>query len=179
MKHLTEAYKEKTIPLFQKEFSARSVLAVPRIEKVVVNIGIGRIKDDKEREDIRKNIELITGQKPQGRPARVAIASFKTRKGSLVGYRVTLRGKRMQDFLERFVFAALPRTRDFRGIEKRAIDEYGNLHVGVREHIVFPEMTGEDVRRIFSLQVTVVTNARSKEKAKLLFGSLGFPLAKG
>lgn len=179
MKHLAELYKEKTIPLFQKKFGARSILAVPRIEKVVVNIGIGRVKDDKEREDIKKNIELITGQRPQGRPARIAIASFKTRKGSLVGYRVTLRGKRMQDFLERLVFVALPRTRDFRGIEKRAIDEYGNLHIGVREHIVFPEMTGEDIRRIFSLQITIVTNAHIKEKAGLLFQSLGFPLAKG
>ena len=177
-KHITETYKEKVIPAFKEKFGASSVHAVPRIEKVIVNVGIGRLKDDKEREEARRSIVLITGQAPQSRPARVAIASFKTRKGSLVGYRVTLRGKRMYDFLERFVYVAIPRMRDFRGLGRTAIDEHGNLHIGVREHIVFPELIGEDIRRIFSLQVTVVTNSGDAERADLLFRTLGFPLAK-
>jgi len=178
MKHLTILYKEKTVPLFQKEFGVTSQLAVPRIEKVTVNIGIGRLKDDKEREEARRFLELVTGQKPEPRPARIAIASFKTRKGSLVGLRVTLRGKRMWDFLERFVYVAIPRMRDFRGLPATAVDEHGNLNIGVREHIIFPEMIGEDIRRVFSLQVIVTTNAHTHERADALFRSLGFPLAK-
>lgn len=178
LKHIKDLYTEKTIPAFREKFKAASVHAVPRIEKVVVNIGVGRLKDDKEREEVKKSIALITGQTPESRPARIAIASFKTRKGSLVGYRVTLRGKRMYDFLERFVYVAIPRMRDFRGLSETAIDEHGNMHVGVREHIVFPELIGEDIRRIFSLQVTIVTNAKSRERAEVLFTSLGFPLAR-
>ncbi len=177
-KNIHETYKLKTVPLFQKEFGVQNIFAVPRIEKVIVNIGIGRLKDEKEKEDARHFLELITGQKPEPRPARIAIASFKTRVGSLVGYRVTLRGRHMWDFLERFVRVAIPRTRDFRGLSPSALDEHGNLHVGMREHIVFPEMIGEDVRRILSLQVSVVTNAKTKERADTLFRSLGFPLAK-
>jgi len=178
MKRIAELYKEKTIPLFQKEHGAKTVFAVPRVLKVIVNAGVGRLKDDKEREELARFLESVTGQKPQKRPARIAIASFKTRVGSLVGYRVTLRGQRMHDFLDRFVNSAVPRMRDFRGIPLSSVDEHGNLHVGIREHIIFPEMIGEDVRRIYSIQVTAVTNAGSKEKAEVLFRSLGFPLAK-
>ncbi len=178
MKHLQEIYKEKTIPLFRKEFGEKNAFAVPRIEKVVINAGIGRLKDDRDRAEVKSSLTLITGQKPQERPARIAIASFKTRKGSLVGYRVTLHGKRMWDFLERLVYVAIPRTRDFRGLEESAVDEHGNLNIGIREHIVFPELTGEDIRRIFSLQVTIVTNAKTAARANALFRSLGFPLAK-
>lgn len=177
-KHLVEIYKQKTIPFFQQEFDVKSPMAVPRIEKVIVNAGIGRLKDEKEREDMRHFLEIVTGQKPESRPARIAIASFKTRKGSLIGYRVTLRGGRMWDFLERLVYTAIPRQRDFRGFSKTAIDEHGNLNIGIREHIVFPEMIGEDVRRIYSLQVNIVTNARARDRAEALFKSLGFPLAK-
>lgn len=178
MKRITELYKEKVIPSFQKEHGTKSIFAAPRILKVVVNAGIGRLKDDKEREEIARFLELVTGQKPQKRPARIAIASFKTRVGSLVGYRVTLRGKRMHDFLDRLVNSAIPRMRDFRGISLSSIDEYGNLHIGIREHIIFPEMIGEDIRRIYSIQATIVTNAGSKETAEVLFRLLGFPLAK-
>ncbi len=178
MKRISEIYKEKAVAVFQKEHGIKNILAMPRITKVIVNAGVGRLKDDKEREEMARFLEIVTGQKPQKRPARIAIASFKTRVGSLVGYRVTLRGKRMNDFVDRFVGSTIPRTRDFRGMQPSAVDEYGNLHVGIREHIIFPEMIGEDVRRIYSIQVTVVTNAGSKEKAETLFRMLGFPLAK-
>jgi large subunit ribosomal protein L5 len=178
LKYIQEIYKEKTVPLFKKESGSASVFAAPRIQKVVVNIGTGRVKDSKETEEIIKNLKLITGQVPEGRPARISIASFKSRKGSIIGYRITLRGKRMYDFLERLVYVAIPRMRDFRGLSKSAIDEHGNLHVGIHEHIIFPEMIGEDIRKIFSFQVSIVTNAKTKERAELLFRSLGFPLAK-
>ncbi len=173
MKHLKEIYKTKTIPAFKG-----NVHAAPRIEKVVVNVGTGRLKDEKEREEVRSALAKITGQAAEPRPARIAIASFKTRTGMIIGYRVTLRGKRMYDFLERLVWSAIPRMRDFRGIKESAIDEHGNLNLGIREHIIFPEMIGEDVRRIFSIQVTVVTNAHTRDRAQHLFHSLGFPLAK-
>ncbi|MEK7650158.1 MAG: 50S ribosomal protein L5 [Patescibacteria group bacterium] len=178
MKRISEIHKEKALPTFQKEHGTKNIFAVPRVLKVIVNAGVGRLKDDKEREELARFLEMVTGQKPQKRPARIAIASFKTRVGSLVGYRVTLRGKRMNDFLDRFVNSAIPRMRDFRGIPLSSVDEHGNLHVGIRENIIFPEMIGEDVRRIYSIQVTVVTNAGSKEKAETLFRLLGFPLAK-
>lgn len=178
MRHLEERYKEVTIPSFKGRFGITNSFAVPRIVKVVVNAGIGRIKDEREREDIKKALEKITGQAVESRQARIAIASFKTRVGMIIGYRVTLRGKRMYDFLERLVFAAIPRMRDFRGIKESAIDEHGNLNIGIREHIIFPEMVGEDVRKIFGLEVAVVTNAGEHEKARALFESLGFPLAR-
>ncbi|MEK7642846.1 MAG: 50S ribosomal protein L5 [Patescibacteria group bacterium] len=171
---LKERYTKETIPAFK----GRSVMAVPRLEKVVVNVGVGRARDEKEREDVRKALVQITGQAVQGRPARIAIASFKSRKGMTVGFRVTLRGKRMWDFLDRLVLSAIPRTRDFRGLKEEGLDEHGNMHIGIREHIIFPEMIGEDVRRIFSLQVSIVTTAGSRERAKILFTTLGFPLAK-
>jgi len=175
---LENLHKTKTIPLFQEKFGKGSVMATPRIEKVVVNVGVGRIKDEKEREEVRKFLELVTGQKAQVRPARIAIASFKIRQGATIGYRVTLRGKRMREFLERLVHVAIPRMRDFRGLSESALDGHGNLHIGIREHIIFPEMIGEDIRRVFSLQVSIVTNAKTHERGELLFRSLGFPLAR-
>lgn len=175
MKHLIEVYKNTTIPAFRKRFGTTNIHAVARVEKVVVNIGIGRVKDEKEKEEIRTSLMKITGQMPQPRPARIAIASFKSRAGMIIGYRITLRGKRMYDFLERLVFSAIPRTRDFRGLKASSVDEHGNLNIGIREHIVFPEMIGEDIRKIFSFEVTVVTNARTRERAEVLFRSLGFP----
>ena len=153
-----------------------NIHAVPHIEKVVVNVGIGRLKDEKEKEEVRNSIMKITGQLPEPRPARVAIASFKTRKGMVIGYRVTLRGKRMYDFLERLVFLAIPRTRDFRGIKTSAIDEHGNLNIGIREHIIFPEMIGEDYRMLFGIEITVVTTAHTRKEGMELIRAMGFPL---
>lgn len=162
-----------------KKFGWSTPMAVPRILKTVVNTGVGKIRDKKDAiETVEKHLALITGQKPSPRPARIAIASFKTRQGMVVGYKVTLRGKRMYDFLERLISFAIPRVRDFRGIALKSVDDGGDLTVGVKEHIVFPEMTGEDVRHIFGLEVTVVTNAKKREEAVELFRLLGFPLAK-
>jgi large subunit ribosomal protein L5 len=155
-----------------------SPLAVPRLLKIVINTGVGRLRDDKEREVVEKYISMIAGQKAQGRPAKKSIASFKSREGMIIGYSVTLRGQRMYDFLSRLIDVALPRSRDFRGIEEKSVDQFGNLSIGIREHIAFPEIIGEDVKQIFGLEVTLVTSAKNRDEAIELYRELGIPLKK-
>lgn len=173
---LKEMYVKKAAPALREKFGYASPMAVPRIEKVVVNCGVGRLREKDQQEEVNKYLSLITGQKPSPRPARSSIASFKTRQGQVVGYKVTLRGKRMYDFLTRLVMAALPRTRDFRGLKGSAIHEGGALTIGIKEHIVFPETIGEDTRTPFGMEVTVVSNAQTRAEAEELFRLLGFPL---
>ncbi|MEK7541352.1 MAG: 50S ribosomal protein L5 [Patescibacteria group bacterium] len=176
MTDLREKYQKEVMPALRKEFGFRNVTACPRIEKVIVHVGVGRIRDDKDHEEVKKFLALIVGQKPSARPAKKAIAAFKTRRGLIVGYQATLRGRRMYDFLSRLISAALPRTRDFRGIAASAFDERGNLTIGLREHIVFPEMIGEDYRLLFGMEVTVVTTARRREQGITLLKMMGFPI---
>ncbi|MBI2640235.1 MAG: 50S ribosomal protein L5 [Candidatus Sungbacteria bacterium] len=173
---LHEKYKKEIIPALMKELKKETPMAVPRIKKVVVNVGVGRIRDEKIHEQVRGVLSLVTGQKPSPRPARVAISSFKTRKGLIIGYTATLRRRRMYDFLERLINATLPRTRDFRGLEEKSFDQKGNLTLGVKEHIVFPEMAAEDVRHIFGLEITVVTTARKRAEGIALLRMMGFPI---
>lgn len=177
MAGLQEKYRKEVMPKMAKAFGYKNVMAVPRIEKVVVHSGVGRLRDEKQQEVVRRGLALITGQKPAHRAARQAIAAFKTRRGLTIGYQVTLRGQRMWDFLTRLVAVAIPRQRDFRGIGPASFDGRGNLTIGFREHIVFPELIGEDVPFIFGLAVTIVTSARRREEAIALFQTLGFPLA--
>ncbi|MDP3727552.1 MAG: 50S ribosomal protein L5 [bacterium] len=174
--HLQEQYRAKAVPQIQKALGVRNALAVPRLVKVVVNAGVGRIRDEKQLEAIRKSLALITGQRAAPRPAKQAIAAFKTRRGLVVGYQVTLRGRRMWEFLERLISVAIPRQRDFRGIDPKSFDPRGNLTIGFREHIVFPEMIGEDVPFIFGLEASVVTTAQRREEGIMLFRALGFPI---
>lgn len=177
MQSIKEKYEKEALPKMMEEFGWKTPMAVPRILKVVVNSGIGKMRDKKDAvETVEKHLTLITGQKASPRPARIAVASFKTRKGMTVGYKVTLRGRRMYDFLDRLINFAIPRMRDFRGIPLKSIDQRGNLTIGIREHIIFPEIIGEDVRNIFGLEVTVVTNSKNKDQAVQLFRLLGFPL---
>jgi len=173
---LQEKYKKEVIPAMRAKFGYKNVMAAPKIEKAVVNVGVGRLRDEKEQQEVQKFLTLITGQKPSPRPAKQAIASFKTREGMIVGYQVTLRGKRMYDFLSRLINIALPRTRDFRGLDEKSFDQKGNLTVGIKEHIVFPEVIGEDYRFLFGLEVTVVTTARKREEGVELLRLMGFPL---
>ena len=163
-------------PKMMAHFDWKNPMRVPRIVKVVVNTGVGRIKDEKQLQEIVKMLTLITGQKPSWRSAKKAISSFKTRIGQLIGYAVTLRGKRMYDFLERLINIALPRERDFRGLDSKSFDKFGNLTIGIKEHIVFPEIIGEDYKFLFGLEVTVVTNAKKREEGIELLKSLGFPI---
>lgn len=176
MSSLQEKYKKEVIPAMRAKFGYKNIMAVPKIKKVAVNSGVGRIRDEKQHEEIRKFMALITGQKPSPRPAKQAIAAFKTRQGLIIGYQVTLRGRRMYDFLSRMINIAFPRTRDFKGLEEKSFDERGNLTVGIKEHIVFPEMIGEDYRFLFGLEVTVVTNAKKREEGVELLKLMGFPI---
>jgi large subunit ribosomal protein L5 len=177
MSIIATKYKKEIVPKLKKELKVSSELAVPRILKVVLNVGVGRLnKEANVHEAVTKVLSIITGQKPQPRPARKSIASFKTREGTVIGYRVTLRGARMYGFLDRLINVVLPRTRDFRGINTSAVDAQGNLTIGLREHTVFPELAQENVKLLFGLEVTVVTTAKNKERAFLFLKSLGFPL---
>jgi large subunit ribosomal protein L5 len=179
MQSMKEKYIKVVAPNMIKEFGYKSPMAVPKILKVVINVGTGKMRDKKEAvEAVVKHLALITGQHADPRQTKKAIASFKTREGMVIGYRVTLRGGRMFDFISRLVDLAIPRMRDFRGINTKSIDQGGNLTLGIKEHIIFPEMIGEDVRNIFGLEVTVVTNANSKKEAEELFRLMGFPLQK-
>src|SRR3989344_2752680 len=125
--NLQEKYQKDVIPAMRAKFGYKNVMSVPKIKKVVINVGVGRIRDEKQHEEIRKYLTLITGQKPAPRPAKKAIASFKTRLGLVIGYQVTLRGQRMYDFISRLINIALPRTRDFRGLDAKSFDKKGNL----------------------------------------------------
>ncbi|TAL49319.1 50S ribosomal protein L5 [Patescibacteria group bacterium] len=153
-------------------------MQVPRILKVVVSAGTGSFKDPKKRDLALDRLAKITGQKPSVRGAKQSVASFKIRQGDPVGLQVTLRGKRMYDFLDKLLHVALPRTKDFRGIPASAIDEMGNLTIGVREHTIFPETSDEELKDVFGLAVTIVTNAKNKEETKAFFEFLEFPFRK-
>ena len=154
-------------------------MQAPQVEKVVVSVGVGKMIKEKGRQElVADRLSKITGQKPASRGAKKAIATFKTRLGDRVGYQVTLRGKRAEDFLNRLVHVALPRTKDFRGISAGAIDEMGNYTLGIKENTVFPETSDEELKDVFSMAVTVVTTAKNKTEAKAYLEHLGFPFKK-
>lgn len=179
MTTMQDIYRTKSIPALRKEFGIANVMAVPKVTKVTVNIGTGRIH--KEGEVIKKivrDLALLTGQKPSARVAKKSIASFKMRQGVVVGYAVTLRGTRMWDFLQRLIGLALPVSKDFRGIDPKHVDRDGNLNLGIKEHNIFPEVTLESMKDIFGLQVTVTTTARNRDRGLALMRSLGFPIKK-
>lgn len=177
----TKLVKEKLSESF-KHFKGtkdyKNPMEVPRILKVVINVGVGSIKDKKKVELVADRLAKITGQKPSARPAKISIASFKSREGDIVGYQVTLRGAKMFDFLDRFLNVALPRSKDFRGLSSTSLDEIGNLTIGIKEHTIFPETSDEDLKDVFGLAITIVTTARNKEEAKSFFDYLGFPFKK-
>lgn len=177
MKSLREKYNKDAIPALKEKFGYGNVLAVPRIIKVVVNVGVGKINKETEKiEEIAKALMEITGQKPVKTKSHTAIAGFKIRQGLEIGMKVTLRGKRMWQFLERLLNATLPRTRDFQGLNKSSVDQSGNLNIGINEHTTFPEILAEKVKNIFSLQVTIVTSAKNRQEGTELFKKMGFPL---
>lgn len=170
-------YRSHAVPELKKQFGYANVHAVPHLEKVIVNVGVGHfLKDDKAVEKIRKNIEKITGQRALLRPAKKSIASFKIRKGMMIGIMVTLRGKRMYDFTDKLINVALPRIRDFRGLQEHSIDDHGNLSIGLREQHIFPEVSQEDLELAHGLQITLHSTARNYAEGLALFKLLGFPL---
>jgi len=170
-------YKETVIPEMKNIFGYGNNLAVPQIKKCVINVGTGKfLKETEKIEEIIQTITEISGQKTVKTKAKKAISGFKIRQGLEIGVKVTLRGNRMWNFIDHLINFALPRTRDFQGIELKAVDENGNLNLGIKEHIIFPEIIPEKVKNIFSLQVNISTNAKSKKEAVELFRLLGFPL---
>ncbi|MFA6252070.1 MAG: 50S ribosomal protein L5 [Candidatus Paceibacterota bacterium] len=185
MSEIKEKYEKKVVAAMQEKFGYKNKMSVPKIQKVVVNTGFGRVIGNKTKDEQRKfseyilsNFSQITGQRPVLTAARTSISSFKLREGSIIGSKVTLRGKKMYDFLEKVVNIVLPRSRDFRGISTMAIDKGGNMNIGIKEHIVFPEISPEKSPIILGLQITVTTNAKSKEEGLELFRLLDFPIKK-
>lgn len=172
-------YRKAVVPAMRAKFGYSTVMAVPKISKAVVNIGVGKhVKDEKMLEIIERDLGLITGQKPAPTFAKKSIASFKIREGMKVGYKVTLRGKRMYDFIDRLISIALPRTRDFRGLDLKSFDKKGALSLGIVEQSAFPEVHYESLREVFSLEVTIVTTAEHREEAVELLKLIGFPFKK-
>ncbi len=179
MSSLLEQYRKKIAPALQKQFDIKNVMAVPKVVKVVINVGIGKmVKDDKFIAKAQKDLAALSGQKPVFRKAKKSISGFKSREGTNIAMMVTLRGKRMYDFMDRLIHVSLPRSKDFRGIDVKNVDSNGSLNMGLKEHSIFPEVTYETLKDIFGLEVTVVTNAKNRERGIELFKLMGFPLKK-
>jgi len=176
---LKEYYLNTVREELKKELKETNLLAVPKVVKIVINVGAGEAVSNRSVLDkIADQIALIAGQKPIITKARKAVSAFKIRKGFPIGVKVTLRGKRMYDFLEKLIKIVLPRLRDFRGVSLKSLDEHGNLNLGFSEQTIFPEIDFDRIDKIRGLQVTVVTDAKTKERGKKLFEKLGIPFAK-
>ncbi|MEK7181593.1 MAG: 50S ribosomal protein L5 [Patescibacteria group bacterium] len=170
-------YTDKAVPGMKKDLGIKNPMALPRVAKIVVNAGIGKVlKDTKRVEEMVTSLEAITGQKIVMTQAKKAIAGFKIREGLEVGMRTTLHGERMWDFLDRLLHIALPRVRDFQGLSASIIDQSGNCNIGIKEHMVFPEIVPEKVQHMFSFQINIVTTAKNKKEGEALFRFLGLPL---
>lgn len=181
MKHLT--VKEKQVQAFEtlkSVFHYKNKMAAPHMTKIVINVGTGTMikKDKNKNEAIALRLSKITGQKPTMRGAKKSIASFKVRQGDPIGVVVTLRGDRMYSFIEKLVNVALPRTKDFRGINRKAVDSIGNLTLGIKEHTIFPETADEDIKDVFGLAITLVSTSKTKQEGLAFFELLGVPFKK-
>jgi large subunit ribosomal protein L5 len=166
-----ESYKA-----LKDSLNLKNPMQAPRLLKVVVSNGFGSTKDKKKIELIGDRLARITGQKPAVRATKKAIATFKTRIGDPVGYQVTLRGKRMGEFLDRMIHVALPRTKDFRGLPRTSVDDMGNYTMGIKEHTIFPETADEDLKDVFGMSVTLVTTSRDKKATLAFLEHIGLPL---
>lgn len=172
-------YQTEVVPYLMKKFGYKSVMQVPRMEKIVINTGLGDIKDNQKSMQIIENeLKLITGQKPIYCKATKSVANFKVREGMNIGLKVTLRGKRMYDFYDKLVSIALPRVRDFRGVSSKAFDGRGNYSMGLKEQLIFPEITYDQVEKIRGMDVCIVTTAQTDEEARELLTALGMPFKK-
>jgi large subunit ribosomal protein L5 len=179
MNRMQERYNEDVVPALRKTFDLRNVMQVPRITKVVVNIGMGEALDNpKALESAVSDLTTITGQKPVTTKARKSIANFKLREGRLIGTKVTLRGDRMWAFLDRLMSTALPRVRDFRGVSPNAFDGRGNYTLGLRDQLIFPEIEYDKIDKLRGMEVTIVTTAKNDDQARALLQLLGMPFSK-
>jgi large subunit ribosomal protein L5 len=175
---LKERYATEVVPALQKQFGYANPMQVPRLDKIVVNIGLGEALQNAKAVDAAVgDVQLITGQKPIVTRAKRSIAQFRVRTGNPIGVKVTLRGERMWDFLERTTRLALPRIRDFRGVPGRSFDGRGNYSLGLREQLAFPEIDYDKVDRLRGLEISIVTTAKTDEESKRLLELLGMPFA--
>lgn len=176
MNRLQEYYKKEVIPALQKELGYKNINEVPKIEKVVVNTCLGDVKDNSKSFNMAVDeIQAITGQKPVIVNAKKSIANFKLREGMKLGAKVTLRGEKMYEFLDKLLSIALPRVRDFKGISDRAFDGRGNYSLGIKEQLIFPEIQYDKIEKVRGFDIVVVTTAKSNEEAKALLSKVGFP----
>ena len=179
MNRMQERYQKEAVPALRKAFQYRNVMQVPRITKVVLNIGLGSEQENaKSLEAAMGDMTTIAGQKPVMTKARTSIANFKLREGRLIGVKVTLRGERMWAFLDRLLNIALPRVRDFRGVSANAFDGRGNYTLGIRDQLVFPEIEYDKIDKLRGMEVTIVTSAKTDEQARALLQLLGMPFGK-
>lgn len=176
---LQKTYKEKMIPSLMKELGVKNIHAVPKIMAVQINVGIGSaVVAGKDPEEIVKNIALISGQKPVVVHSKKAISNFKLKINMASGVVVTLRGKRMYDFITKLINIVFPRIRDFRGISKKSFDGHGNYSIGIQEHIAFPEIQSDDITKTHGIQITIQTNSGTNERGFALLKEFGFPFMK-
>jgi large subunit ribosomal protein L5 len=176
---MQEKYNKEVIPALRKAFDLKNIMQVPRITKVVVNIGMGEAMDNpKAMEAAVNDLTIVTGQKPVMTKARKSIANFKLREGRLIGTKVTLRGDRMWSFLDRLLSTALPRVRDFRGVSANAFDGRGNYTLGLRDQLIFPEIEYDKIDKLRGMEVTIVTTAKNDDQARVMLQLLGMPFSK-
>ncbi|MBR9803435.1 MAG: 50S ribosomal protein L5 [Rubinisphaera brasiliensis] len=179
MTRLAEKYRNEIVPSLQEELGRQNIHSLPRVEKVVLNMGIGKaIQDRKRLEEAIVHLGQISGQKPQITRAKKSIANFRLREGMEVGCRVTLRGPQMYEFLDRLITLALPRVRDFRGVSRTAFDGNGNYSMGLSEQMVFPEIDADNAKYTQGLNITIVTSARNNDEARTLLTKIGIPFRK-
>jgi len=179
MSRLVEQYKKEVAPSLMEQFGYRSVMAVPKLAKVVINMGVGEaITDAKLMDQAVEELTMIAGQKPVVTKARKSIANFKLRAGMSIGCRVTLRGRRMYEFIDRLVNLALPRVRDFRGVSPRSFDGRGNYTLGIRDQLIFPEINYAKVQKVKGMNICIVTTASTDEEGRALLAGLGMPFRK-
>ncbi|MBC7087045.1 MAG: 50S ribosomal protein L5 [Tissierellales bacterium] len=172
-------YMEEVVPAMMERFNYKNVMEVPKLEKIVINMGIGEARDNpKVLESAVNELALITGQRPVVTKAKKSIANFKVREGMNVGAKVTLRGERMYDFLDKFMNIALPRVRDFRGVSDTSFDGRGNYAIGVKEQLIFPEIEYDKVESIRGMDIIIVTSAKTDEEAKVFLEKMGMPFRK-
>jgi large subunit ribosomal protein L5 len=180
MARLLEQYRSEIVPTLQKKLDGRNVLSLPRLEKIVVSMGLGKSRDEPKRtEAAMHDLATITGQQPALTKAKKSVASFHLRQGVVVGAKVTIRGRRMYEFLDRLINLAMPRIRDFRGMDPNAFDGRGNYSLGVTEQLVFPEVRVDDVKFQQGMNITIViTGSRSDEESRNLLEAFGFPFSR-
>jgi len=173
----TQTTQQKTFEALKSANGYKNIMQTPKIVKIVVSTGVGKVNKDKKRiELIIDRLSRLTGQAPAERAARKAIANFKSRTGDIVGYQVTLRGARAESFFQKLIHIVFPRVKDFRGIAPTAIDEMGNITIGIKEHTVFPETSDEDAKDVFGLAITITTTAKNAKEAESYLRHLGLPL---